>query len=207
MNVLVALSNRLLTQALTELISGSGGGRDVRADGEEASESFSPDIVILDFGRLRDPQRTDMCFGKPSCLLLDSGLTEDEIVVAFVRYKVSGIISRGTDMALLNKAFRAIAAGEIWIDNKTVKSLLASGHSIFSDKGKVMDVTPREEEILSLLSKGYRNKDIAKDILVSEQTVKAHLNKLFKKFNVSNRTQLLSIVSRNGIREALSKEA
>jgi DNA-binding CsgD family transcriptional regulator len=56
-----------------------------------------------------------------------------------------------------------------------------------------------EKEIASLICQGYRNKEIAQRLNISEQTVKAHLNRIFRKFNVSNRSQLITLAMNNRI--------
>jgi DNA-binding CsgD family transcriptional regulator len=58
-------------------------------------------------------------------------------------------------------------------------------------KGKI-NLSPKEREIAHLVCQGLTNKEIAVKLSLSEQTVKAHLNRVFKKFNISNRSQLVS---------------
>ena len=60
-------------------------------------------------------------------------------------------------------------------------------------------ITMREEELLSYVCKGYKNHEIAKLLFVSENTIKKHLQNLYRKFQVTNRTQLALIYSKNSI--------
>ena len=83
--------------------------------------------------------------------------------------------------------------GEIWGDIKIMKKILA-GISI-SKKGKPMllhtNLTGREKEIAKLVAEGYSNKGISKKLFISQDTVKKHLYKIFKKLGISNRLQIV----------------
>lgn len=63
----------------------------------------------------------------------------------------------------------------------------------FESKEPIQPITDREREILSLVAKGLSNKEIAEQLVVSELTVKTHLKNLFKKLNVSSRTQAILV--------------
>lgn len=64
---------------------------------------------------------------------------------------------------------------------------------------RLCHITMREEELLNYVCKGYKNHEIAKLLFVSENTVKKHLQNLYRKFQVSNRTQLALIYSKNSL--------
>jgi two-component system response regulator NreC len=60
-------------------------------------------------------------------------------------------------------------------------------------------ITPREKEVLELISKGYTNREIAKEIYISEKTVKSHRQKLLIKFKVKNTAQLIRTAIENKV--------
>jgi DNA-binding NarL/FixJ family response regulator len=60
-------------------------------------------------------------------------------------------------------------------------------------------LTPREQEVLCLLTKGNTNKELAKALFISEKTVKSHLNSIFRKLNVSRRLQAILYALRRGL--------
>ena len=66
-------------------------------------------------------------------------------------------------------------------------------HDIDKVSFKGISLTPKEKNIIYLVCEGLSNKEIADKLNISEQTVKAHLHKIFKKFNISSRTQLITI--------------
>ena len=65
--------------------------------------------------------------------------------------------------------------------------------------GKIRGLTRREREIIPLVCRGMKNKEIATTMGISVPTVKAILGRVFRKFNVSSRSQLQAVVSRSGI--------
>lgn len=99
---------------------------------------------------------------------------------------VVGILPPSTDSALLKKALKAVSQGELWIERKTLKDMLTSKNL----SEKMVDLTRKEEEITSLICQGFRNKEIALKLNISEQTIKSHCNRIYKKIGVSDRLQL-----------------
>jgi DNA-binding CsgD family transcriptional regulator len=63
-----------------------------------------------------------------------------------------------------------------------------------SKAGKINGITGREKEIIEYVCQGYTNKEIASKLILSEHTVKAHLNRIFKKFNATSRSKLITLV-------------
>ncbi len=98
----------------------------------------------------------------------------------------AGILPRESDLETLRRSVKAVHAGDLWIDNKTLKTSL---HHKASEK-RTANITGKEKKVLGYLCQGYSNKEIAQQLFVTEQTVKAHINHLFKKFGVSNRVKL-----------------
>lgn len=99
---------------------------------------------------------------------------------------VVGIIPPGTDSRLLKKAVKAVSSGEFWINHQTIKKVLSS-RSLPENK---VNLTSKESEIVSFICQGYRNKEIAQKLNISEQTIKSHCNRIYKKIGVSDRLQL-----------------
>jgi two-component system response regulator DegU len=64
---------------------------------------------------------------------------------------------------------------------------------------KKITLTPREKEVLNLLTKGYTNKEIAQKLFISEKTVKSHLNRIFKKLKVSRRLEAILLTIKQGL--------
>jgi DNA-binding NarL/FixJ family response regulator len=103
-----------------------------------------------------------------------------------VKRGLVGILSPKSDALLFQKAIQTVIAGEMWIDHETIRKSLCSSERTQRD----MNLTKREKQVLGFICTGASNKEIANKLFVTEQTVKSHCNKLFKKFGVTNRVGL-----------------
>lgn len=86
----------------------------------------------------------------------------------------------------LLKAIEAVVAGDVWMSRKKLAACLASPNLASAKKG-LPDLTKREAEILSCLTRGFSNQMIGEQLCISPHTVKAHLSNIFKKIDVPNR--------------------
>jgi len=110
----------------------------------------------------------------------------DKHIKELVLRGVVGILPPSADLQLLKKALRAVIAGELWLDRSTLMKVLTTLHH----QEKKMGLAKREKEIVLHICQGYRNKEIAEKLQISEQTVKSHCNKIYKKLGVTDRLQL-----------------
>jgi len=102
---------------------------------------------------------------------------------------IAGIIPPSSDKAVLKKAIKAIHSGELWLDEGLLVRVLSSIKNKKEEKSKFL--AKKEREILYHICQGYKNKEIAQKLNVSEQTVKSHCNRIYKKLGVSDRLQLV----------------
>ena len=89
-------------------------------------------------------------------------------------------------------ALTAINEGQIWIDNGSVKALFHDARDI-SQEGNINHITGRQQEIIECVCQGLSNNEIARKLTLSPHTVKAHLNTIFKKCNVTSRSKLMTL--------------
>jgi DNA-binding NarL/FixJ family response regulator len=129
-------------------------------------------------------------------ILIDAGLKQNDIIAILLSYRIYGVISAHTDFRLFKKALQVVSDGQIWIDNDLVRTFLHN-EGLISKTGRVNGVTGREREIVEFVCQGHSNKEIATKLSLSEHTVKAHLNRIFRKFSVSNRSQLIALSINN----------
>lgn len=99
---------------------------------------------------------------------------------------VVGILPPSADSDLLKKALKAVKSGELWLDRNALMKIINS----MRNQEKKTTLAKREKEIVLLVCQGYRNKEIAQKLHISEQTVKSHCNRIYKKIGVSDRLQL-----------------
>jgi two-component system, NarL family, nitrate/nitrite response regulator NarL len=119
-------------------------------------------------------------------LVLTTRSSEDT-VERVLRAGGSGIVEKQLGSAALVRAIRAVAAGEVWANRHAIAQTLehlADSNRVSASNGKL---TKREWEIVDGVSQGFRNKEIARRLRISEKTVKSHVNSIFRKLQVDNR--------------------
>ena len=135
--------------------------------------------------------------------------------IAILKAGARGYCHRDIDIALLEKATHVVLKGEIWVGRKLIPHLLEELTVLTEQRRRdapgrsderLERVTPRERQIVDLLSAGASNKEIAKRLNVTERTVKAHLTAIFRKLGLSGRLQLALFALEHG-RSAREPEA
>ena len=192
MHVLIAFGNQVVSHAIRELIDKAN--KEYHVESLCTTKPFAEniwdkfDIILTDYLTLAKipKERFDDC----KVLVMDTGLEQETVVSLFLTEKISGLISSDADVATLSKAINVVHNGELWINNATLKSLL--NRAITRKVRDSAKFTERETAIIRLVREGYRNKEIADFLNISEQTVKSHLNRVFRKLDVSSRTELLT---------------
>ncbi len=104
---------------------------------------------------------------------------------------LAGILVNNSNCQMLRKAIGAVAAGQLWLDHKTINSMLCGANCKEIDA----QLTKKETEVRLYLCAGLSNKEIAEKLFISEQTVKSHCNHIYKKSGVKNRLQLMASLS------------
>jgi two-component system, NarL family, nitrate/nitrite response regulator NarL len=119
----------------------------------------------------------------------------------------AGVISKDKAADVLIKAIERIHAGEAWLDRFTTASLLRelspSNKSARQDpdERKISSLTEREREVIKLVGKGSKNKQIAEALFISDITVHHHLTSIYSKLEVADRLELLIYAYRNNLAE------
>jgi two-component system nitrate/nitrite response regulator NarL len=153
----------------------------------------APDILLVDAG---NPAVDFEVLGlartllpQTKVLLLTDGMDEDYQLQA-MRQGACGFVSKDCTPDTLERALKRVAKGEIWVSHELATSIIGKylqGGSSNSD-GRP-ELSRREQETLALLAEGYRNKEIANFLSVTENTVRAHLTSLYRKIQVGSRVQ------------------
>lgn len=109
----------------------------------------------------------------------------------FIKSGVKGFLGSHIPPVLLKKAIRVIHKGEVWYDRKTASKVFeefaARLASERSQHQSIEYLSKREKEVLDLVAKGSKNKEIAETLYISEKTVKFHLYNIFEKLGVKDR--------------------
>jgi DNA-binding NarL/FixJ family response regulator len=131
-------------------------------------------------------------------MLIDEDSKED--FVEAVRQGCCGMVPKQTSTELLVKSIRKVHAGEFWLDRITTAEVirrLAKKGAGGSNTGARLGLreqsgalSAREREIVVLVAQGFKNREMAERMFISEQTVKNHLHNIFDKLGVSDRLEL-----------------
>ncbi len=169
------------------------------ANGSEvvaAVESLDPDVVLMDVRmpvvdgveatrRLRDRQAS------PPVLALTT-FDDDEVLASMLRAGAAGFVLKSVPAEDLQRAVRAVAAGGAWLDPAVTGRVLATYRSappVASGRStRLDDLTSRERDVLARIGGGQTNAEIARDLIIGEGTVKTHVNHLFAKLNLRDRS-------------------
>jgi len=193
--VLIAFSNRLFSEGVSLLVASD---KNIEVVGilensqipYSVVETLSPDIILVDFTSLynvfKNPFRSDNI----KFILFDTACGEDNITSAIVTRDVKGLVLGDSPPELLTKAIQAVASGEVWLDKKTVKNIVTGMNAL--KKHHEIPLTKREIEIVALVAKGFKNKEVARKLFISEPTVKTHLYRIFQKLDIRSRPQLIT---------------
>jgi DNA-binding NarL/FixJ family response regulator len=161
-----------------------------------AIERFPTDIVLLEGSMLAGTANIipDLLRNAPDVKLIVQAVAADENqTVELYRRGVRGIISRSISPDLLVRCVRRIAAGETWIDNQSVNWVIeayrAQAASLVSPRTQPR-LSPKEMAIITCITQGKRNKEIAFQLGTTEQVIKNYLRKIYDKLGVSDRLEL-----------------
>lgn len=191
MKILINLSNLLLGRALQEMLEREPEAYQARfvADIGQCN-GFRPDFLIVDSCTIRG----SVPFHDPDTkiMLLDFCLSEQEMIALLLSCRIDGIVATTADLPLFKKALDRVMAGQIWIDNNKIKAIVRQGEHT---KNVIQDesFSKKERDIIMLVSQGLTNKAIADNLHISEQTVKTHLGRIFRKTGISRRAQLVPL--------------
>ncbi len=161
-----------------------------------AIERYPTNIVLLEGSLLAGTANVipDLLRLAPEVKLIVQAVASDENqTVELYRRGVRGIITRAISPDLLVRCVRRIAAGETWIDNQSVNWVIEAYRSqaatLVSPRSQPR-LSPKEMAIITCITLGKRNKEIAFQLGTTEQVIKNYLRKIYDKLGVSDRLEL-----------------
>ncbi len=169
----------------------------------DAIYKLKPDVVILDISMPKmgglDVLRTVRDKRIDCKVIVLTFYNEIGIVEDAVKCGANGYILKESDSSILVKAINIVTSGERYIQPSIAAKLRQN--KIIEQQKSVDMLTKRELEIIKLLVGGLYNKEIADDLNISEKTVKNHISSIFRKINVSDRTQAAVYAIKNNLVE------
>lgn len=205
---MLADDHALMREGIKHLLE-LGGAFDIVAeagDGEECLEKLTrvqPHVLLLDINMpkmnglqvLEEIKRQKV---EVKVLILTVHY-EVEYLLKAVDIGVDGYVLKESELAELKRAIDVVMSGESYIQPKLISMLNRKLASRDIDKNKVESLTRRELEVLVQIANGRINKEIATSLNISERTVKNHISNIFKKIDVSDRTQAAVFAIKNDL--------
>jgi DNA-binding NarL/FixJ family response regulator len=179
-------------------------------DGERLpvlAASLMPDVVLLDLKLHKcsgiESLREVNARTKARSILLVDAITNAEIMQALL-WGVRGTVRKSAATSLLFKAVRTVMAGEYWLSHAGICELVQSFQSLSArieqqNRLQTRTLSPRQLRIVEAIVAGCSNKEIARDLRLSERTVKYHLTRIFSRFGVSDRMELARFSLKNSL--------
>jgi DNA-binding NarL/FixJ family response regulator len=177
------------------------------ADGQEVvemTERLRPDVVLMDI-RMGKPDGVQATreiktrFPDVNVIVL-TNYDDDEYVFDCLRYGASGYLLKDVSPEDLIKAITSAAQGESLVDPSVLNKVLTQFRDLTrdgSDRSEILSA--REKEVLEALAQGLSNKEIARELCITEKTVKAHSSSIYRKLNVTTRSQAIVGAVKTGL--------
>ena len=184
------------------------------SDGTSAlaqAKALHPDVILMDVRMpgMNGIEATELiareCPGTRVLILTTFDL--DEYAFAGLRAGASGFLLKDTRPAELAEAIRTVASGEAVVSPRITQRMLEMFASSLPNSGtpaqasdpRIDSLTPREKEILVLMSQGMSNAEIAEHLVVSATTVKTHVGNVLAKLDVRDRVQAVVVAYETGL--------
>lgn len=200
-NLLIADDHSMVRQGLKQILElekdivvtaqASNGNEAVRL-----AKEHKPDIILMDINMpginglqaIKEIKQEKL----PSKVIVLTIHEDREYLFKTLQMGAEGYVLKDAEPAVLIEAIRNVYNGQSYIQPNMTKELVKEFNRVTlheKEKSDENNLTSREIEVLELIAEGMINKEIAKKLYISEKTVKNHVSNIFKKLDVSDRTQ------------------
>lgn len=212
--VLLCDDQTLMRQGLRLLLDGEGGISIVGeagdgAGGVQLAHALHPDVVLMDLRmpRLDGVEATKRLSAELPAVrvLVLTTYGDDALVQAALRAGAAGYLLKDADPADIVAAIQAVRRGGIWLQTPGAAALLGrlaeqDGERNLPKRGDDhANLTPRELDVVRLIARGHDNRQIAEALVISEATVKTHINNIFAKLDATDRSQVVVFAYQHGL--------
>ena len=210
--VLIADDQALVREGLMTLLQVAEGIHPVAAatDGQEAvalTARHRPDVVLMDLRMPRldgvEATRQIRAAQPDTEIVVLTTHADDESILGALQAGARGYLTKDAGIAEISRAIHAAAAHQALLDPAVQARLLAAAASATPRRAPAAtlpdELTAREAEVLRLIARGMSNGEIAATLVVSEATVKSHINHLFAKVGARDRAQAVHYAYTHGL--------
>ncbi|MFN2235051.1 MAG: response regulator [Anaerolineales bacterium] len=205
--VVVADDHSLFRDGITSLLEAAGYDVvDQGNDGQEAVEAVRkthPDLVLLDISmpKMNGLEALHLIkaeFPETRVVILTVSEDDDDLFTS-IRAGADGFLHKDLDASEFLEMLAGLERGEAAITRKTAARLMSGFQQLTEQTENVDALTKREIQLLYWMVEGYSNREIAKELFISENTVKYHIRNIFQKLEVQNRTEAVAYALREGL--------
>jgi len=175
-------------------------------DGAQAIAIYKaarPDVVLMDLAM----PGTDgvqaiegmRAFDSDARVVVLTAYDTDERILRAVEAGARGYLLKGAPRDEIFRAVRVVNLGGSLLEPAVAGKLLNRVGDILRGEGIEEELTPREQDVLNLMARGFRNKEIAFELHITERTVKFHANAIYRKLDVGGRTEAVSKALQKGM--------
>jgi DNA-binding NarL/FixJ family response regulator len=174
-------------------------------DGEQAlamAAELRPDVILMDLRmpRVDGVEATRRLRGSGVKVVVLTTYADDRSVLEALRAGAVGYLTKDASAEEIQQALERVTSGQVALDPEVQRLLVGAVADGTRPAGQLPDgLTPREAEVLSLIAEGLSNTEIAARLVVSEATVKSHINHLLPKIGARDRAQAVSYAYRTGL--------
>jgi len=172
------------------------GQAETLAQTQSAVTKFSADVLIFESTLAANPVEavTELLRQAPELkIVVVTPGSDEQLTLDLFRRGAHGILSREVEPEVLVDCLRKVAAGEPWLENQAVHWVMEAfrGHNLRPSGARAkVQLTPKETLIVSCVTQGMKNKEIAVRVGTTEQVVKNYLRKVYDKLGVADRLEL-----------------
>lgn len=212
-NVLIADDHSIVRQGLKQILEleedmiviaqASNGSEAVKM-----AKEFKPDVILMDINMpgtnglqaIKELKENN----DPSRIIVLTIHEDREYLFKTLQMGAEGYVLKDAEPSVLINAIRSVNNGQSFIQPNLTKELVREFNRVTlheKEKNDDNNLTAREVEVLGLIAEGMINKEIAKQLYISEKTVKNHVSNIFKKLDVSDRTQAAIYAFKHNIKK------
>jgi DNA-binding NarL/FixJ family response regulator len=210
--VLIADDDDLMRAGLVELFSGDpeieivGQARSGR-EAVERTRRLDPDVVLMDV-RMPDldgiEATRELTHAAPRArVLILTTFEQDDYIFGALRAGASGFLLKRTRPEELIGAVHTIGGGESLLSpsvtRRVIDRMAQQPTPALTDQGKLDELTPREREVLELVAGGLSNREIARELVIEDATVRSHIRRILMKLDLRDRVQIVIFAYESGV--------
>jgi DNA-binding NarL/FixJ family response regulator len=203
--VLLAEDHSLVRAGLVQLLSKADDMEvvGVAADGEEAvalAAEHAPDVVLMDLvmprlDGIEATRRIHDAGPNPPAVVILTSFSDRARIIGALQAGAAGYLLKEAEPEELFRGVRDAASGRLTLTPRAARAMVGP----VPRTPVAREITEREREVLGLVHAGCSNKQIARELGITEKTVKAHLTRIFERIGVSDRTQAALWAERQGL--------